>query len=173
MVMASCESNVTKDQNEQETKATITTQAQPLVDGLYLITGIDTIENKLSPLATNETAIFFSKLFDDYNTEEYLRIIIDSTQFVPIQLGQAPTTEQQTDSKKKLLLSFTKSASEKLKVFTANHVMDRVVLVVNGEGLTMHKIREPITSGQLQITRCNDNACEKLFVSLSEDVVSE
>ncbi len=142
-----------------------------ILNGLYLITKIDTDATKLSPLSQNEMAVGFSKLFAEYNNkDEFIRLIIDTTQFVPLELEKAPTTEQQTEKKKKLLLSLTKEASEKLKAFTANHVMSRVAIVVDGEALTMHKIKEPITSGQLQITRCTDNACERLFVKLKDNV---
>lgn len=85
------------------------------------------------------------------------------------ELESPPKEEQQTETKKKLLLSLIRDASEKLKIFTANHVMDRVDLVVDGEALTLHKIREPVTSGKLQITRCNDNACESLLVKLKDN----
>jgi len=142
----------------------------PVKNGLYLITKIDTVATQLSPASKNEIAIGFSSLFAEYNTNEFIRLIIDTTEFVPLELDKPPTTEQQTDQKKKLLLSLTKAASDKLKVFTAAHVLKRVALVVDGEALTMHKIKEPITSGQLQISRCNDNACERLFVKLKENV---
>lgn len=139
-------------------------------DGLYLIVKIDTAATQVDTLSSKEIAIYFSKLFEDFNSDEYLRIIIDTTEYVPLELEKAPTTEQQTEAKKKLLLSLTKEASEKLKFFTTNHVMNHVALVVDGEALTMHKIKEPITSGQLQITRCNDNACERLYVTLKDNI---
>ena len=139
-------------------------------DGLYLITNIDTVALQRSSLSSKEMEISFSLLFEEYNTKEFRRIIIDTTEYVPLELEKPPLTEQQTDRKKKLLLSLTKEASGQLKTFTTKHVMCRVVLVVDGEALTMHKIREPITSGQFQITRCNDNACERLFVKLKDNV---
>ena len=139
-------------------------------DGLYLIVKIDTVESQVDTLSSKEIAIHFSTLFEEFNSDEYLRIIVDTTEYVPLELEMAPTAEQQTEAKKKLLLSLTKEASEKLKSFTTNHVMNRVALVVDGEALTMHKIKEPITSGQLQITRCNDNACERLYVTLNGNI---
>jgi hypothetical protein len=33
-------------------------------------------------------------------------------------------------------------------------------MVVDGEIVTVHKIRSIITGGKVQITRCTDNACE-------------
>lgn len=141
-----------------------------LPDGLYLLNRVDTIESQKSALLPNEKEIFFSTMFEEYNAREYIRLIIDTTQFVPLDLEQSPVAEQQTEQKKKLMLSLTHEASEKLKDFSTDHVMDRVALVVDGEALTMHMIRVPLTSGQLQITRCNDNACERLFTTLKDNV---
>lgn len=139
-------------------------------DGLYLIVKIDTTAAQIDTLSSKEISVAFSKLFEDFNSNEYLRIIIDTTEFVPLELDKAPTTEQQTEAKKKLLLSLTKEASDKLKAFSTVHVMNLVAIVVDGEALTMHKIKEPITSGQLQITRCNDNACERLYMTLKDNI---
>jgi len=170
-LVTSCASNDNTDKLNADQKPIDSVESKSSVpDGLYLITKMDTVASQLSPLSSKKIEIFFSSLFDEYNSEEYLRIIIDTTEYVPIQLEKPPTTEQQTSTKKKLLLSLTKEASERLKTFTANHVMDRVALVVDGEVLTIHKIRESITSGLLQITRCNDNACEQLFVALKDNV---
>ncbi len=138
-------------------------------NGLYLITAVDTSAHELTELKSNEKEIFFSQLFDDYNSEEYLRLVIDTTQYVPLMLKHEPQAVPQTETKKKLLLQLTDLASEKLKVFTANHVMERVALIVDDEALTMHKIREAITGGKLQISRCNDNACERLFAKLKDN----
>ncbi len=139
-------------------------------DGLYLIVKIDTSATQDDTLSSKEIAIYFSKLFEEFNSDEYLRIIIDTTEYVPLELEKAPTSEQQTEARKNLLLSLTEEASEKLKSFTTNHLMERVALVVDGEALTMHKIKVPITSGQLQITRCNDNACELLYFTLEDNI---
>ena len=123
-----------------------TKQEHTIPDGLYLVVKIDTVETQVKTLSSKEIALSFSKLFQDYNSNEYSRIIIDTTEYVPLELDKAPTTEQQTEAKKKLLLSLTNEASEKLKSFTTNHVMNHVAIVVDGEVLTMHKIKVPITS---------------------------
>lgn len=142
---------------------------QTIPDGLYLVIRIDT--SAASLLKTNEYAVSYSKMFDEYNNpSEFTRIIIDTSDYVPLELEKTPVSEQQTDTKKKLMLTLTKEASEKLKTFTKKHVMTMVTIVVDGEALTIHKIKTPITNGQLQITRCNDNACEKLLVKLKDNV---
>jgi len=45
-------------------------------DGLYLIVKIDTVATQVDTLSSKEIAIYFSKLFEDFNSDEYLRIII-------------------------------------------------------------------------------------------------
>lgn len=139
-------------------------------DGLYLITTIDTLEARKTSPKSNEKEVRFSTLFEEYNSGEYIRLIVDTTQYVPLELQTAPSAEQQTEHKKKLLLTLTKQASEQLITFSTHYVNKHVALIVDGEALTMHKIRVPITSVQLQITRCNDNACERLFVTLKENI---
>lgn len=143
---------------------------KPIPDGLYLVDRIDTVATQTDILLSKEVSIKFSTLFDDFNSEQYLRLIIDTTEYVPLDLEKAPLTEQQTESKKKIFLSLTQRASDKLKLFSIVQVMKLVAIVVDGEALTMHKIKEPITSGQLQITRCNDNACERLYEKLKDNV---
>jgi preprotein translocase subunit SecD len=139
-------------------------------DGLYRVIRIDTSETQLNTLMPDEKALFFSQMFEDYNGTEYSRIVIDRTEFVPLELEESPKTEAETDQKKKLLLTLTPEASEQLKAFTEKYVLQRVALVVDGEVLTIHKIKVALTSGLLQLTRCNDNACELLNVKLRDNV---
>lgn len=80
--------------NAQQKSATI------IPDGLYSITKIDTLEKEVDVLSSNEKAINFSKLFEDLNSKGYIRLIIDTTQYVPLELEKVPTTEQQTEAKK-------------------------------------------------------------------------
>lgn len=147
-----------------------TGKKKSMPNGLYLIVNMDTTGAPSIKVSNHETVLKFSKLFDDYNEDSLTRIVVNTGEYVPLELEKPPVTEQQTEEKKKLLLTLTPAASEKLKTFTAVHVMQRVAIVVNGEVLTVHKIKEPITSGLLQITRCNDNACERLYVQLKGNV---
>jgi hypothetical protein len=139
-------------------------------DGLYLVIKPGTDTTQFDSMAKGQVVITFNKMFIDNTGQDFTRILIDTSEYVPLELEKAPTTEPQTDIKKKLMLSLTPQASEILKVFSSKHINEHVVIVVDGEALTMHKIRVAITSGQLQITRCSDNACEKLFIMLKDNV---
>ena len=129
-----------------------------------------TDSTQFDSIGKNQVVINFNKMFIENAGQDITRVLIDTSEYVPLELDKAPTAEKQTEQKKKLMLSLTPAASEILKTFSAKNVMKKVVIVVGGEALTMHKIREAITGGQLQITRCSDNACEKLFIMLKDNV---
>jgi preprotein translocase subunit SecD len=137
---------------------------------LYLVINTGTDTTSFDSLTRNQLVIKLNELFIEDNEDAHIRFLIDTTEYVPLELDKAPVSEAQTEQKKKLMLSLTPSASEILKNFSSRHVMQKVVIVVNGEALTMHKVREPITSGQLQITRCTDNACEKLYIMMKDNI---
>jgi len=139
-------------------------------DGLYLIIKTGTDNTTFDSIAKGQIVINFNKMVIENNGQEFTKVLIDTSEYVPLELEKPPTSERQTDLKMKLMLSLTPEGSEKLKYFSAKHVMEKVVIVIDGEALTMHKIRESITSGQLQITRCTDNACEKLLIMLKDNV---
>lgn len=101
-----------------------------------------------------------------FNKEDHRKVIVDLSDYVPLELEGLPKAEQQTDRKKLLSITLTESAAEKMKTFTAKRVMKQVAIVLDGEVITMHKIREAITGPGMQITRCDDNACEYLFVKM-------
>ena len=65
-----------------------------------------------------------------------------------------------------LSVSLTRTNAEKAEAFTRAHLGGKIAMVVDGEIVTLHKIRSVITGGKLQITRCKDNACEILRAKL-------
>ena len=139
-------------------------------DGLYLITRIDTSGQEIRALNTNEAILYYNPDFDEFNDEYNSRIVVNKSEFVPLQLKEAPSTELQTGNKKKLLLTLNKNASEQLKLFTVRHMNSMVAIVVDSEVLTKHKIKAVIANGALQISRCNDHACELLLIHLKDNV---
>jgi hypothetical protein len=95
-------------------------------------------------------------------------VAIDTTSWVPLILEGAP--EARPDGKGRTLLGVT-LAREYVKAFeefTTRHLGGSVAIVLDGEIVTMHKIRSIIREGKVQITRCDDNACEVLFAKLSK-----
>ncbi len=54
--------------------------------------------------------------------------------------------------------------------FTAANIDRTVAIIIGGKVATAHKIRSEIVGGKIQITRCGDDACEKLYLWLKDSV---
>jgi hypothetical protein len=134
---------------------------QTLKDGTYLLA-------EDSESGPNLLDIEFHPEFLEFN-EESPKLRIDTSEYAPLILAQAPDTLNQPDNRKHLLLTLTPGAGDELSEFTGRNVGGRVAIVIGGMVVSQHKIRERIEGGKLQITRCTDNACEKIFYELEDN----
>ena len=148
-------------------------QVPDFEDGIYLIERTGNKKRELSPLLPNERRIEFNKEFIDKTDQDEKYIVINIEEYAPLKLNTAPITKPQEDKRKILMLNLTEEAKEQLKVFTTKHLKRLTTIVVGGEALTKHQIKNVIDGGYLQITRCTDNACELLYVQLQDNVVKQ
>ena len=146
-----------------------TALAQKVKDGLYLIAGIDSTAAQRAVPASG-IPVKYSKLFEEFKGQAQTRIVLDANEYVPLDLGKSPATTPDTKLKKKLVLTLTPAASEKLRTFTEKYLTRKVAVVVDDEVVGVHDIKEAITNGQLQITKCTANACERLYFKLEDNV---
>lgn len=140
-------------------------------DGIYLIERTGDNNKETYPLSSNERRIEFNKEFIEKTDQSSKYIVINIEEYAPLQLREQPTTQHQDGNRKRLMLTLADKAKLQLKDFTTKHINKLTTIVVNGEALTMHKIRTVIDGGHLQITRCTDDACELLYVQLQDNVV--
>ena len=87
-------------------------------------------------------------------------VAIDPKDFVPLIIEGAPEMKSDGQGKSVLTVSLSRKNAERLEALPRAHLHGRIALVVDGEIVTLHKIRSVVTGGRLQITRCTDNACE-------------
>ena len=151
-----------KEQARQQSSVTDQMPIQKIRDGFYEVRYIDTT----GTTKLKEEGHASLSLDTVFNVGDHRKVIIDLSDFVPLEMEGDPIAEKQTGSKKLLSITLSKSAAEKMKNFTSKRVMKQVAIVINGEVITMHKVREAITGPGIQITRCDDNACEYLFVKI-------
>lgn len=171
-----CSSNETSDNNSAEVAVveasnqdSLYLAADGLVDGFYLI--INTWEDSSLVRSSNGKVISYSRHFLGDNTNgQPLFIEVDTSEFVPLSLSKKPERVEQEDKRIKLVLSMTDSASAMLERFTEKNLNQKTCIVIGDKAVTMHKIREKITEGKIQITRCTDNACQYLLLELEDNV---
>jgi len=117
----------------------------------------------------NTSLDFIDKKYTDSGPDEQVKYVaIDTVSFVPLILETAPETKKDGSGKTILSGALQKEYAKMLEAFTRAHLGGEIGIVVDGEIVTLHKIRSVILGGQFQITRCTDNACEVLRNKLTK-----
>jgi preprotein translocase subunit SecD len=93
-----------------------------------------------------------------------LYLLLAKSADVPLVLARAP--ELRNDGENgfpELRLELTPESASRLEKLTREHLGGRVAFVIDGEPVTLHKIRSVITGGQFRLSRCTDTACQYLY----------
>ena len=96
-------------------------------------------------------------------------LLLPKTADVPLMLARTPELQKKGGNGfPELRLELTPEASSKLEKLTREHLGGKVVFVLDGEPVTLHKIRSVITGGQFRLSRCTDTACQYIYGRLVE-----
>jgi len=137
-----------------------------LRDGIYLIDQ----SGKRSTINSDRVLIHYNPFFVEDEPEDYDPIAIYTDDFVPLELAGIPIIQHKKDQQNLLLVHLTENATEKLKEFTSRNVLNHIVVVVNDQALTVYKVTEPVNSGFIKVTKCNDDACNQVYRRLKGTV---
>ena len=94
-------------------------------------------------------------------------VALETSSFVPLILAGPPETHKDDRGWTLLNVTLAREHVKTLEEFTRTHLDGTVATVIDGEIITMHKVRTVIQDGKAQITRCTDNACETLRLKLA------
>jgi preprotein translocase subunit SecD len=149
-------------------------QFGPATNGTSLQNGVYAVLNKAStPDQAKVNGIVNVILPYDQNkysdvvyNEPRIYVAIDPNSYVPIVFEKAPQVQKDGRGKSVLSVSLKQENAKMLEDFTRAHLGGLVATVVDGEIISLNKIRAVITGGQLQMTRCTDNACEIIRAKL-------
>jgi preprotein translocase subunit SecD len=111
--------------------------------------------------------LYDGKYVDSSQTVSPSYVALDTVSFVPLILEGSPTTNKDGNGRTLLGVTLSRKYIGTLEDFTKAHLGGRVAIVLDGEIITMHRIRSVISEGKIQITRCYDNACEILLSKLT------
>jgi hypothetical protein len=138
--------------------------------GFYLVAAMAPSADALPP-PTREQRIVrdSSKYLRDSEATPVLYVLLSRRPDVVLTLANAPVLQQRgPNGFSELQLELTKEAAADLERMTRKHLGQRVALVVDGDVVTIHKIRSVISDGKVQLTRCTDNACQYLYTRLTK-----
>ncbi len=139
-----------------------------LADGLYAVIS-ETTDAPRPEAAPNQRHLLYDPRRADPSSNEPRRdVTVETTGFVPLVLGAAPAATAQEDGRLLVQVALADRHVRTLADFTRDHVGGKAALVLDGEVLSVHKLRAVIEDGRMQITRCTDRACERILSKLVE-----
>jgi hypothetical protein len=108
----------------------------------------------------------YNKYSDVVHNASLIYVAIDPNSYAPLVFEKAPQVQKGSREKGVLLVFLKQENAKILEDFTRAHLGGWAATVVDGEIISLNKIRAVITGGQLQMTRCTDNACEIIRAKL-------
>lgn len=147
-------------------------------DGIYRLIEIAPTKDGLKPKSLSETIIATSLDFEHNLTDTNKYYLIDTSDYTPLKITEKPTISANSNPKivgdtirlSQLHITLSDKYSKKLETFTTKNVNNMITIVIGQKAITKHVIREPISGGKIQISRCTDNACEILLTELENNV---
>ena len=142
--------------------AALNPAAHRLENGAYLVLGETPTPPDIRGAGAPQVVLPYDrrKYSEAPPNEPLIYVAIDPKDFVPLIIEGAPEMKSDGQGKSVLTVSLARKNAERMEAFTRAHLGGRIAMVVDGEIVTLHKIRSVVTGGKLQITRCTDNACE-------------
>lgn len=144
--------------------------ATSIEDGIYLIKEMSETKEELVIGHKNEAIINYSHAFIDNPNEKVEFYLIQSDPFVPLVIKSKPEIKGDSKRLNELQITLVPKYADLLEKYTEKNLGGKVAIVIAGEAVTRHKVRESVKGGRLKITRCTDNACEFLLTALENNV---
>jgi preprotein translocase subunit SecD len=119
-----------------------------------------------TPKADQQVVRYDQKFLRDPDAEpRYL--LMPKRPDVTLKLAKPPELGKSANGFAELQLELTAEAAVNLEKVSHENLGKTVAFVVDGEPVTIHKIRSVITGGQFKLSRCTDNACQFIYGRLT------
>jgi preprotein translocase subunit SecD len=138
-------------------------------NGVYAVLSEGLTRDEAQPKGVPSVILVYNQKYSEADRDQPPKYVaLDPSSFVPLILSGAPTTRTDERGWTLLQCSLAPEQVKPLESFTRRYLGGRVAIVIDGEIITMHKIRSVIEDGNVQITRCYDDACRVLRIKLSK-----
>ncbi len=145
------------------------TDTPPKQDGIYAVLREATTSKEAREGDAGCIVLPYDQKYTGAGPSDAIRYVaIDPASFVPMILEGAPEATKAGDGKTILSVTLNKEYVKPLEDFTRKQLNGKIAILLDGEIVTLHKIRAVISEGKFQATRCTDNACEILRAKLTE-----
>ena len=138
-----------------------------LPDGVYAVLRDSLDEKAVLPLKAGEALIVHHhRYLKNDGKETPCFLVVLSAPDVDLDLAVAPKAVKEGEEVVRILLKLQPKAARALERLTSDRVGQKITIILGGEVVTMHKIREVIKGGEIQITKCAAEAANYLFEQL-------
>ena len=136
-------------------------------DGLYAVLRDNLKEKDVLPLKDGEALIVNHHRYLKNDDNEPLRfLVVRSSPDVDLDLADAPKAVKEEEEVVRILLKLQPKAATALERLTSDRRGGQIAIILGGEVVTTHKIREVIKGGELQITSCAAGGAKYLLEQL-------
>ena len=164
LVFAMCGCNSLSAQPTNPALAAVPPAAHPLENGAYaVLREAPTRQEAAAPGVSQVVLAYDRRKYSGAPPNEPLTYVaLAPKDYLPLVIEGRPEMKADGQGKSVLTVSLVRKNVKRAEAFTRAHLGGRMAMVIDGEIVTLHKVRSVITDGKLQITRCTDNACEVL-----------
>lgn len=162
LILAMCGGKGQQGQPTNQAPAVVSPAAQHLENGAYFILREAPSPQEARVASAPRVVLAYDrrKYSGAPPNEPLTYVTIDPKDYVPLIIEGTPEMKSDGWGKSVLTVSLARRNVPRAEAFTRAHLGGRIAMVVDGEIVTLHKIRSVITDGKVQITRCTDDACE-------------
>lgn len=140
-----------------------------LSDGIYLVD--QTYTSKPAQPKTEDKAIVpYDQRFNKADDQPKY-VVVKSDDYISLDLLERPLKLKDSGGKQKLVLSLTEQRRNKLSVLTEENTGKILAIIVGGNVVNLHSIKEKLDQGRIQITGCTESTCEYLYTELQDNMV--
>jgi preprotein translocase subunit SecD len=166
-----CFISIAKSQSaKNQDSSIIYRQADRYQTGFYLIAAEADSTISLPPANANQRVVRYDYKYLQVSERSKPRyLLLPKTVDVPLMLIKTPELQKKgKNGFPELRLELTSESASKLEKLTRDHIGGKVAFAIDGEPVTLHKIRSIITDGKFRLSRCTDTACQYIYGRLVE-----
>jgi preprotein translocase subunit SecD len=133
--------------------------------GFYLIAAEATTPAALpTPDSEQQVVRYDYKFLRNADSTKPRYMLLPRKPDVPLVLAKAPKLNQKGENGfPEIRLELSPEAARSLEKLTREHIGRQVSFMLDGEPVTIHKIRSVISDGQFRLSRCTDTACQYIY----------